>query len=137
MKEPTPLMIRIAQLKGEMTYAEFAESICRRTGKRLAANTLQALGAGTRAGRIGTLKVIAQYAGKPLSWLYEPLDPAPDAAAEARTEYLAPTGDPGIDENRRQLLEAWMRTGERLSEETLRRLMGLAEVLPPRDEDGK
>lgn len=71
MTDITPLSARINQLKGNMSYAELAEAIRRKTGKRISTSGLQHLGAGERVARGSTMAILAEYADRPIAWFYE------------------------------------------------------------------
>jgi hypothetical protein len=104
---------KILLLKGERSYRELAEDIERKTGKPISYNTLCQLVLGKRlGGHPETIAHLAEYAGRPPSWFYEPLT---DGVSEAKVEYLAPTGDDDEDGLRRQLLAGFVRDVQKLS----------------------
>jgi hypothetical protein len=125
-----PVATRVLELKGDKSYRDLEEAIFQKTGKRIRHHTLQRLVSEHRGGSRNTIEILAEYAEKPISWFYTPEDNSPLATAEAKAQYLAGTGDRRIDTNRRMLLKKYFDAGLNLTEDSLNRLIDLAQVLP-------
>lgn len=103
MPDNWPIPQKILQIKRDMTYRELSEAVYQKTGKKIHYTAFSKLATGkTKGGRLETIAALAEYAGVPISWFYEPdsLDPV----AEALERYLSPTGNAHIDDWRRELL---------------------------------
>lgn len=62
---------KVKELKGNMTYEDFAKDIRNKTGYDIHWTTLQKYITGKRTPSIKTLEILAQYANKPLSFFVE------------------------------------------------------------------
>lgn len=142
MSELPNVAKRILQLKGDMTYAELAADVKRKTGKTISDRALQALGSGrNQQGRPSTLQLLAEYAGVSLQWFFETGDPAQSIVAEACATYMTPTGDPAEDRIRYEILSAFNRDiakiGRDLTAEDFEILANLARDLAKRRKSSK
>lgn len=126
-----PVSDKVMSLKGNMSYRDFEQAIMKKTGKRIAYGTLRQLAAGINKGNATTIEILAEYAGKPISWFYE--SNQPDAVAEAKERYFVPTGNPREDARRRELYDMFIKTGREMSLRDLEQLVKIARAIAADD----
>jgi hypothetical protein len=113
MPREWPVAARVIQLKGDMSYREFEQDIIAKTGKRIPFTNLRRLAAGEQQGSARVLQILSEYSGRPIPWFYTTDEPeTPERVAEARAEYLTPTGDPLKDQLKANVLALLDADGE-------------------------
>jgi hypothetical protein len=135
--EVWPIGAKVLELKGDMSYRELSDAIFAKTGKRLSFVALRQLANNKRAGRKESISILAEYAGKPISWFYEtPPVSLPENVAEATIKYLEDVEDPHEAKRRRELLDMYTATGRKLSTPALEALLSLAKMVATDDKKG-
>ena len=83
-------------------------------------------------GKPESIAILAEYANRPISWLYESENP-PTTIDEACEEYLVPTGNQREDDRRRQLLQQFRKTGMKMNLQTLEQFVKWAKAIAADD----
>ncbi len=122
-----PVSDKVMALKGSMSYRELEQEIMKKTGKRIAYGTLRQLAAGINKGNATTIGILAEYAGKPISWFYE--SDQPDTVAKAQELFFVPTGNPREDRRRLELYDMFVTTGRGMSLRDLEQLIKIARAM--------
>lgn len=62
---------RLLEIKGNLSYRDLQQAIQAKTGRRITFSMLQQIGSGGKRPGLGTISVLAEYAGRPVSWFFE------------------------------------------------------------------
>lgn len=132
MPRDWPVAKKVLQLKGDLSYRELEADIFKKTGQRIPFTNLARLARGEQQGSPRVISILAEYAGKPISWFYETGQPV-DAIAEARERYFISTGNVHEDKRRRELYDQFMATGHEMSLRDLEQLIKIAKAIAADD----